>query len=278
VLQTILPALLYGDSRSTVRITGGTHNPMAPPVQFLQRAYCPLLRAMGAEVDIDMLRAGFYPAGGGVVRASVAPCARLRPLELVTRGKRLSGYAESIVARVPAGVARRELECIGAAMGWGEPELRECVLPADQGPGNALLITLVYEHVTEVFAAFGEKRVRAEAVAQAVLDEALRYIASDAAVGEHLGDQLMLPMALAGIRAARWRPNWLSTTSRRVWRAVMESSPGTWSSRRSTMPAVPLPRNLQRMMNSEAWAPPVPLYGSLITNFTPHTWETRAST
>jgi RNA 3'-terminal phosphate cyclase (ATP) len=35
VLQTILPALLYGDATSTVRITGGTHNPMAPPVQFL---------------------------------------------------------------------------------------------------------------------------------------------------------------------------------------------------------------------------------------------------
>jgi hypothetical protein len=117
VLQTILPALLYGDAASTVRITGGTHNPMAPPVQFLQRVYCRLLRAMGAEIEIEILRAGFYPAGGGVVRASVAPCVGLRPLDLVARGKRLSGYAESIVAGVSASVARRELECIGTGMG-----------------------------------------------------------------------------------------------------------------------------------------------------------------
>lgn len=198
VLQTILPALLFGGAVSTVRITGGTHNPMAPPVQFLQRAYCRLLREMGAAIDIDMLRAGFYPAGGGVVLASVAPCNGLRPLELLARGKRLSGYAESIVAGLPASVARRELECIGAGMGWGEAQLLECCLPAEQGPGNALLITLEHEHATEVFTAFGEKRVSAEEVAKLVLLEARTYIASSVAVGEHLADQLMLPMALAG--------------------------------------------------------------------------------
>ncbi|WP_426173580.1 RNA 3'-terminal phosphate cyclase [Massilia sp. TWR1-2-2] len=198
VLQTILPALLHGDAASTVRITGGTHNPMAPPVQFLQRAYCPLMRAMGAEIDIDMLRAGFYPAGGGVVRATVKPCGKLRPLELISRGKYVSGYAERIVAGVSPSVARRELECIGAAMRWDGPQLRECVLPAEQGPGNAVLITLEYEHATEVVVAFSEKKVGAEDVAKAALREARRYVASNAAVGEHLADQIMLPLALAG--------------------------------------------------------------------------------
>jgi RNA 3'-terminal phosphate cyclase (ATP) len=198
VLQTILPALLFCDTPSTVRITGGTHNPMAPPVQFLQRAYCRVLRAMGASIDIDILRSGFYPAGGGVVVASVAPCSGLRPLELLSRGKRLSGYAESIITGVPASVARRELDIIGAGMGWGEPQLLARPLPDEQGPGNALLVTLEHEHVTEVFTAIGEKMVRAEAVARSVLQEARRYIASDAAVGEHLADQVMLPMALAG--------------------------------------------------------------------------------
>lgn len=161
---------------------------MAPPAQFLQRAYCRLMRAMGATVDIDILRAGFYPAGGGVLLASVAPCGHLRPLELLSRGHLLPGYAESIVAGFPASVARRELECIGAGMGWAEPQLLERPLPAEQGPGNVLLITLEHEHVTEVFTAFGEKIVKAEAVARSALQEAHRYIASNAAVGEHLAD------------------------------------------------------------------------------------------
>ena len=86
----------------------------------------------------------------------------------------------------------------GLGMGWSEAQLRMRGLPGEQGPGNALLITLRYEHVTGVFAAFGEKSVRAETVAKRALEEARRNIASGAAVGEHLAHQLMLPMALTG--------------------------------------------------------------------------------
>jgi RNA 3'-terminal phosphate cyclase (ATP) len=197
VLQTLLPALLHADAPSTVRIHGGTHNPMAPPLEFLQRAYCRVLASMGATVDIELLRAGFYPAGGGVLVASVAPCPALRPCELLTRGRLLAAYAESMVAKVSPNVARRELECVGAGLGWGESQLLVRHLPAEQGPGNALLITLEHEHVTEVFTAFGARTIKAEAVAQSVLQEVRQYLASNAAVGEHLADQLMLPMALA---------------------------------------------------------------------------------
>lgn len=198
VLQTLIPALLFGDGRSTVRISGGTHNPMAPPAQFLQRSYLPLLARMGARAELELQRFGFYPAGGGVVVATIEPCAQWQPLVLVERGERVSGYAECFVAGVPGGVARRELECIGAGMGWSQEQLLTRGLPEGQGPGNALLITLEYEHVTEVFAGFGEKAVKAELVADRALQEARRFLASGAAVGEHLADQLLLPLALAG--------------------------------------------------------------------------------
>lgn len=198
VLQTLVPALLFADKPSTVRISGGTHNPMAPPVQFLQRAYCPLLEAMGASVQIELVRSGFYPAGGGVVVASIAPCARLGQIALMERGERRAGYAEAIVAGIPGSIGQRELECVGSGMGWSEEQLLMRGLPAEQGPGNALLITLEYEHVTEVVVAFGEKSLRAEAVAKQAVQEARSYMVSGAAVGEHLADQLMLPMALAG--------------------------------------------------------------------------------
>ncbi|MBZ4869477.1 RNA 3'-terminal phosphate cyclase, partial [Salmonella enterica] len=45
---------------------------------------------------------------------------------------------------------------------------------------------------------FGVKGTSAEAVANQVAHEARRYLASPAAVGEHLADQLILPLALAG--------------------------------------------------------------------------------
>jgi RNA 3'-terminal phosphate cyclase (ATP) len=198
VLQTVVPALLYAQQPSTIRITGGTHNTMAPPVQFLQRSYLPLLARMGAQVDVDLVRYGFYPAGGGEVVASIQPCARLIPLALTERGNCIASYAEAFVAGLPPSVGVRELHCIGSAFAWDDAQLHMHRLPAEQGPGNAVLITLEHEYVTEVFAGFGAKAVRAEVVAQEAIHQAQAYIASGAAVGEHLADQLILPLALAG--------------------------------------------------------------------------------
>lgn len=198
VLQTLLLALLYADGASTVRISGGTHNAMAPPAPFLERAYGRVLKAMGALVEIELVRAGFYPAGGGVMVARVSPCAQLQQLVLMEPGPRVAGFAEALFAGIPMDVATRELDAIGKGMGWREPQLLVRGLPAEQGPGNALVLTLESTHVTEVFTALGERSVRAETVAKNVLQEARRYIASGAAVSEHLADQLMLPMVLAG--------------------------------------------------------------------------------
>lgn len=198
VLQTVLPALLFAGQPSSVTVSGGTHNAMAPPSHFLERAYGRMLKAMGAEIEFRLQRFGFYPAGGGELVATVQPCAGLLPLHLPERGARVHGYAESFVAGVSETVARRELECIGLGMGWGEAQLVPHRLPAEVGPGNVVLLTLEHEHATEVFAGFGEKMVRAETVARHTLDRARRYLVSGAAVSEYLADQLMLPMALAG--------------------------------------------------------------------------------
>jgi RNA 3'-terminal phosphate cyclase (ATP) len=198
VLQTVLPALLLADKPSVLHVSGGTHNPMAPPAQFLQRAYGRTLVAMGASFEMELKRFGFYPAGGGEIVVKVHPCKELKPLDLISRGERTSAFAESFVAGVPASVARRELECIGTGMGWDESQLLMRNLSHDQGPGNALMVTLEHQHVTEVFCGFGEKSLRAEAVAKQVLQQVRRYVGSNAAVGEYLADQLILPFALAG--------------------------------------------------------------------------------
>jgi RNA 3'-terminal phosphate cyclase (ATP) len=198
VLQAILPALLFAKTASTVRISGGTHNPLAPPAPFIERAYCALLRKMGAAIEIDVERVGFYPAGGGVLVARIAPCVALAPLFLQQRGERIAAYAESVIAGVPVDVARRELAGVAAGLGWSDANLRTVQLPANQGPGNVLLATIEHAHVTTVFAAFGEKSVTSEHVAKALVGRVRRYLASGAVVDEYLADQLMVPLALAG--------------------------------------------------------------------------------
>ena len=43
VLQTVLPALLTAEGPSDLTLEGGTHNPWAPPYEFLAQAFFPLI-------------------------------------------------------------------------------------------------------------------------------------------------------------------------------------------------------------------------------------------
>lgn len=198
VLQTVLPALMLAGAPSCVVLQGGTHNPMAPNFHFIERAFLPQLARMGVTVAMTLRRHGFYPAGGGELWADIAPVqGRLRPFDLTERGPLLEGYAESLVAAVPRGVAERELAVLGQALGWAGEQLRVPNVRQNEGPGNALMATLAHAHVTEVFTALGERSVSAEQVARRVLQALRAHDASGAAAGPHLADQLALPWALA---------------------------------------------------------------------------------
>lgn len=197
VLQTLLPALLQAPGTSRVRISGGTHNPLAPPADFLTRSWLPLMRRMGAGIELDLLRHGFVPAGGGEIDVTVQP-SQLTPLDLYERGALLSHQALALTAGLAPSVAERELNQVAKRLRWAPEMLHPITLDPARGPGNVLLLEYVFEQVTEVFSAFGQVLLRAEKVADTAINQAADWLRSDAAVAEHLADQLLLPMALAG--------------------------------------------------------------------------------
>ena len=197
VLQTVLPALLRADGPSTLELEGGTHNPLAPPFDFLERVFAPLLARMGAKLELALDRPGFFPAGGGRFTARIEPARELRPLELEERGALVARRARALVANLPAKIGAQELEVARRRLGWRENECAVLVVERSTGPGNALLLEVEFAHVTELVTGFGEKDVRAATVAERAAKELERYLACDAPVGEHLADQLVLPLALA---------------------------------------------------------------------------------
>lgn len=215
VLQTVLPPLLLASGPSRLTLTGGTHNPHAPPFDFLARVLAPLLDRMAAAreavgpiattsepptkpLELQLVRPGFYPAGGGEFTATINPPSAWRGLELLERGALQSRLARAVVARISPDVARRELDVIRRELGWPPNVLRAETIQNSPGPGNVLMLEMAHEHVTEVVTAFGARGVPSEAVATDALTQARRYLRSDAPVGEHLADQLLLPLAVAG--------------------------------------------------------------------------------
>jgi len=198
VLQTVLPALLTANGPSSLTLEGGTHNPHAPPIDFLEKAFLPLVNRMGPTVSVALERAGFYPAGGGRFIVKVTPAAKLLPLHVPERGEIRRRLAKAVVAALPGEIAKRELQRVEKMLGWSGEQLQIRQLPDEWGPGNLLTLEIESEHVTEVFTGFGMKAVTAEAVAEQAVQQARRYLAAKVPIGECLADQLLLPIALAG--------------------------------------------------------------------------------
>lgn len=80
VCQTVLPVALRASEPSELRFEGGTHNPMAPPFEFLSRVFLPVLGRMGFRLEASLHAHGFYPAGGGAFTLHVTPAERTEPL------------------------------------------------------------------------------------------------------------------------------------------------------------------------------------------------------
>lgn len=198
VLQTVLPALMVAADPSNLVLEGGTHNAHAPPFDFLQRAYLPVVRRMGPGVAASLDKPGFYPAGGGRFRVNVDPLPALGRIDLMDRGEMLSHHGTARVASLPASIAERELHALQDHLGWDRTCFHRERITHAAGPGNVVIVEIESQHLTEVFTGFGERGVRAEQVAQRVAEEVKHYLASEAAVGVHLADQLLLPFALAG--------------------------------------------------------------------------------
>jgi RNA 3'-terminal phosphate cyclase (ATP) len=197
VLQTLLPALMTARGPSALVLEGGTHNPLAPPFEFLARTYLPLIHRMGPKVRVKLDRHGFYPAGGGKLRVSIEPSPKLSRLDLVERGGGVRLSATALVAHLPMHVAERELKVLKRELDLDAEALRTEEVKS-HGPGNVVFVEIESAGLVEVFTGFGAPGVRAEAVAHQLAKEVKRYLAAEVPVGEHLADQLLVPLALAG--------------------------------------------------------------------------------
>ncbi|NDK38190.1 RNA 3'-terminal phosphate cyclase [Pseudoxanthomonas gei] len=198
VLQTLLPAFWQARGATRLRLEGGTHNPLAPNADFIAETYLPALRRIGVCASVELESHGFYPAGGGAVTASVEPCTKLEQTVFASRGSLVSIRATALMSALSASIGRRELFVLGKRLDLSEEDLElRSVRPAT-GPGNAVLVRVEHEDHVELFTGYGERGVAAEKVAERVATAVRHYLDSQACVSEHLADQLLLPMALAG--------------------------------------------------------------------------------
>ena len=199
VLQTVLLPLALASGSSQLHIMGGTHVSWSPCFHYLDWHWRRLLGRLGVVFELDMVMAGFFPQGGGVVRAALPGNARLKGLDLRDRGRLLRISGLSAVANLAEGIAiRQRKQALKGLRELGcEIDMVLTQLPA-HSRGTVLVLLATFENSQACFFALGAPGKRAEQVADEAVGELTRFLATDGAVDRWLADQLLLPLACAG--------------------------------------------------------------------------------
>jgi RNA 3'-terminal phosphate cyclase (ATP) len=203
VLQTVALPLSLARGPSHLAITGGTHVSHSPCYHYLEGQWLPSVRRIGLDIDLVMEAAGFYPRGGGRIRATIRPSALLHPLVQIERGplKRITGL--SAVANLDPNIAARQKH---QALRRLEPLCRDTKIKSLEldSPERGTFLSLLAEFgglenqpAQAFYFALGEPGKRAERVADEAVDALQAFLASDGALDQYLADQLLLPLAFA---------------------------------------------------------------------------------
>ena len=204
VAQTLLvPMAFLPGSPATASILGGTHVPMAPPADYIENVYAPLLNRMGVSARVTLDRAGFFPRGGGGISLRVSGAFHA-PLDLAERGKLKRLRLFLVTSQLPSSVAERGRDALAKELkGYGVPILPEIRERDGAGAGAAIVLVAECENGIGGFTALGERGKPMERVALEALREFQKWFATSAGVDEHLADQLALPCALVPAES-RW--------------------------------------------------------------------------
>ncbi len=220
VIQTILPALFLADKPSTVTVTGGTHNPWAPPFDFLAETFLPAIKTAGFDADCKLIRHGFFPAGGGKIALDIRPRQQKpnQAIDFCEPEENIQIHARIYTAKLPAHIAQRQKKLLLQSK-LKFHNIEHIEVKDSNGPGNCVMIRLVTASGgslkacpeqsrraedfgdggsrTTVFTAFGQKGKPSEKVIGEVVKLVGNFLSVGAAIDRFLADQFLIYMAIS---------------------------------------------------------------------------------
>ena len=200
LFQTVLPALALVSGTSTVRITGGTHNPLAPSFEYVKEVFLPMLGRLGITARAEIERYGFYPKGGGTVEFSIEK-GRVKETDIRERGRLLSLSGISAVANLPLSIAERQRDAAALKLKGLSPEIEVREVPSS-GTGTFIFLLARYKGALCGFSSLGERGKKAETVGEEAAAAFLEHhynegaVSGGAALDPHMADQMVLYLAL----------------------------------------------------------------------------------
>ncbi len=199
-LQTLVLPTLSAPSPVKIVFDGGaTDTFFSPTIDYFQYVFLRILEKMGAKVEINIFKRGYYPEGGARAEIKIFP-AKLKYLNLVERGKlnKILVISSASTSLKKNKVAERQIMGVKEVLGKLKLPTEEKVEYYDiLCPGSQICLIAEFENTVIGTDNLGKLGKKAEDVGKEAAFELLKEQRSEACLDKHLADQILPYMALA---------------------------------------------------------------------------------
>ena len=203
VLQTLMPIMAFAAGSVQLEITGGTDVKWSPPIDYLRLVTLPILKKIGYRAELELVRRGHYPKGGGLVKFSTQGPSILRSLTDKSPSSISKIYGISHTAALPRHVAERQVaaakECLEEAK-LPSPTIDLQVIDDRKqlGPGSGIVLSAETQNGNILGSdALGERGRPAEEVGSTAGRILVEEVESGAVLDRHMGDIIVPYLVLA---------------------------------------------------------------------------------
>ena len=202
LLQCLVPILAFADKKTTLRIIGGTAVNWSPPIPFLENVVYKAFKPLGIEAQVQVLRHGFYPKGGGKVKATVQPVDEIKSIKIKKPSEIIQIRGISLCGRLPAHVAERQAKSASKTLKKAglKTDIKTIVLRNEKTPLSPGSLVCLWSHDKSVYMgadSLGARGKPSEKVGKEAARSLVKQLETGNAIDKHTSDHLILPLSLA---------------------------------------------------------------------------------
>ncbi|NAL77312.1 RNA 3'-terminal phosphate cyclase [Nitrososphaera sp. AFS] len=203
ILLTIIPAVALSRKGLSVQIIGGTDVKMSPTMDYLRFIVSKAYRNLGINFTLEVYRRGYYPKGGGIVRAEIKPCNNLNTLDLLNH-RYIEPKIASVCCQLPKHVAERQVSSALLRLEKKGVHCREysSSLEASLSAGSSIIVYSESDFGPYLGGdSIGAKNVPAEQVGVEAANGFSENYDAKVPIDRFLADMLVIPLSLANGRS-----------------------------------------------------------------------------
>ncbi|MGF3554879.1 MAG: RNA 3'-terminal phosphate cyclase [Thermoplasmatota archaeon] len=192
VFQTCILASLKSKEPVTIKLTGGTDVKWAPTWDYFKNVFISLLKNLGLLVDINLIKRGYYPKGGGEAEITIYPVSDFKQLTPEKEQKFSEVHGVIHISNLPDHISTRiKHSAIKELLKYNLKEDIIIEKTNSFSPGTGIVLWVKSNDTVIGSTVLGEKNLTAEEVGKKVVKNLLAEIESGANFDVHAFDQIL---------------------------------------------------------------------------------------